>query len=379
MIRAINSDTRNHVVRVISRRGISDNRYSQQLESARTNVRSTLEKYDRSSFILSAYVPEPARDSFLAIRAFNVEVSKINLKNNYANMGGLTSVDLKFKFWSDFLSRVFRNPNGNETITEPTMFLIRDSLKQGVSLNVDYFNTFLNSRKHWLEKPTFQDIDSICSFGEGTYSQLIYLQQSTLLSSHISPSAISLLEESPSIQNLTTDIAAHIGQANSIASTLLSLKYYAKQELVPLPIDVMAEQDLSQDSLIGYINEISKDKKVKNLELEEKLKNVIFAVSTRANDHLLTGRYKLDKLKEEIKKVSASTNNELVSKYSKSWRGGIPDVIFVPFMNSIPVDIFIKNLQKKDFNILDDRITNSSMNRWRVVWNSFYNYYSRNI
>lgn len=368
-----------HYYNLHSKRFLSGYEYDEQLQSARVNVKSALEKYDRSSFILSAYVPEPARDAFLAIKAFNVEISKINTRNNFVNMGGITSVDLKFKFWSDFLAKVFRNPYNNDKITEPSMFLLRDALRNELTLNIDYFNTYLNSKKYFLQNSNFQDTDSICSYGEGTNSQLIYLQQALLLSPSISPSAISLLEESTYLQNLVSDIAAHIGQANAIASNLLSLKYYAKQEQIVLPVDVMAEQELSQDSLIGYINDQGKPDFQKNIELEEKLKNVIFTVSTRANDHLLTSRYKLDKAKEEIQKIVNQTDNDLIQKYSKSWKKGVPDVIFVPFMNSIPAEIFINNLQKKDFNILDATLTNSNWNRWRIVWKSFYNYHQRLI
>lgn len=356
--------------------------YSQQLKAARSDAKNTLEKYDRSSLILSAYVPEPARDIFIATRAFNVEIMKITNKNNSASIGGLSSMDLRFKFWMDFLSKVFRNPKSTEKITEPSMFLLRDSLRNNINLNIDYFSTLLNSRKHWLDNPGFQSIDNICSYGEGTYSQLIYLEQSALLSENISPSTIRLLELSPNLQNLISDIAAHIGQANSIASVLLSLKYYARKEIIPLPTDEMAHENLSEDSLIEYINELSarnKDFK-KDHELEEKLKNIIFKISTRANDHLLTSRYKFDLVKKEIKTVvEHNKNDELLSKFSTSWKRGIPDVIFVPFMNSVPVNIFIHNLEKKNFDILDERLTNGNWNRWKVVWNSLYNYNTRKI
>lgn len=360
-------------------RHFSAREYEHQLESSRINVKKSLEKYDRSAFILSAYVPLPARDCYCAIRSFNLEISKISKKNNHANIGGLSSVDLKFKFWSDYLHRIFKDPFSNEKITEPTMFLIRDGLRNGLNLNVQYFETFINSRKHWLNNPIFQDIDSMCSLGEGTSSQLHYLEQGMLLSPDISPSAIALLEESSNLQSLVSDVAAHIGQANAIAGNLLSLKYFAKQEYIPLPIDVMAEYDVSQDEVIEHITALNQDKKYRNREFEDKLKNVTFKVATRANDHMLASRYKLQQIKDEISDIRKKTSSSLIQKHSKAWKGGVPDVIFVPFMNSIPVDIFLTNLQKKDFNVLDERLLNSSMNRWKVVWKSFYNYNRRVI
>lgn len=360
-------------------RWFSSVEYDTQLKSATIDVKATLEKYDRSSFILSAYVPAPTRGLYMAVKAFNIEISKINNKNSYANIGGLSKVDLRFKFWSDLLGRVFANPNGNERISEPIMFLVRDSLRNGLSLNIDYFNTYLNSKKYWLQNPNLANTDALCSLGEGTTSQLLYLQQAALLSPLISPSTILLLEESKALQGLITDIAAHIGQATVIANMLAGLKYYSSQHLVPLPIDLMAEQNLSHDSLMGYLIDYGKESFKKDAELEEKLKNTVFKVATTANDHLLASRYKLDQVKEEIQKTVKNTKSSLILSHKSKWKRSIPDAIFVPFMNSIPVEIFLSNLQANDFNVCSPNITNSGLSRWKVVGKSFYNYHTRTI
>ena len=80
--------------------------------AARKDVNRMLETYDRSSYILGHYIPEPARDAFLAIRAFNVEINKIHDGGNnpesvssrassqLSNSMGITTSDIKFRFWT---------------------------------------------------------------------------------------------------------------------------------------------------------------------------------------------------------------------------------------------------------------------------------------
>lgn len=86
------------------------NNYDLQLHSAREDINSLLEVHDRSSYILAQYIPEPARDAFLAIRAFNLEINKINdggnntnsvsskASNQLSGSMGISTTDIKFKF-----------------------------------------------------------------------------------------------------------------------------------------------------------------------------------------------------------------------------------------------------------------------------------------
>ena len=176
---------------------------------------------------------------------------------------GISTTDIKFKFWSDLLSRVFTDPSSEKNLGEPIAILVRDALRNDLNLDLSYFHQFLQTRKHFLQTKSFQTVNGICSYGEGTYSQLNYLTQGLLLSPSISPSAISLLEHSTSLQSKVSDIAAHIGQATAIGSMILGLKYYSStRNQVTLPIDLMTKFDLSQESVLRLTQDTSRTKRI---------------------------------------------------------------------------------------------------------------------
>lgn len=352
--------------------------YVTQLEKARESCLSSLSKYDKSSYVLSAYVPRPARDYFIAIRAFNIEISKISSQDSQVNKQlkstiGVSSNDLRFKFWEDLLYKVFQNPFSDQVIGEPVGLLIRDGLRNEFNLTFEGFTQILSTRNHFLSKSSFRNTEELCSYGEGLYSQLNYLTQNLLLSNQLSPSTIILVEQSTELQTLITEISAHIGQATGVASIVMGTKYYAQNKnQIHLPIDLMTKNDLSQEALLRLLQGHEDDKEV----IERKLKDVVYETCIVANDHLLTAREKLQKVKEEISKILSTTNDELILSKSKSWTKNVPDCLFVPFMSSIPLNGYLTQLEKNDFDILNKNIEN---NRWKLVWTSYRNYKNRVI
>ncbi|KAK6201187.1 isoprenoid synthase domain-containing protein [Scheffersomyces amazonensis] len=369
----------------------STDTYKLQLYKAAEDVNKLLETQDRSSYLLAQYIPEPVRNTFLAIRAFNLEVNKINDGgSNYGSISskassqlkstmGVTTSDIKFQFWNDVITKVFtRDPFENNDLGEPIAFLLRDGLRNDFNLDITYFHRFLQTRRHFLKNKQFNNIDDICSYGEGTYSQLNYLTQALLLSPSISPSTIRLLEYSPSLQSKISDISAHIGQATAISSMILGLQYYAtSRNQITLPIDTMTKFELSQETFLrlmqGHYERDSSEVK----EIKEKLINIIYETSVRANDHILSARDLLTKTQLEIKQViSENQQDELLQRNYKRWRKGIPDAIFTPFMVSIPTSLYLRKLERNNFDLFSSQL---QQKEWRLAWTSFKNYYMRRI
>lgn len=361
----------------VPRRSISSV-YLSQLDKARASCLTSLSTFDKSSYILSAYIPRPARDYFIAIRAFNIEVSKISAQDSQVNTQlksaiGVSSNDLRFKFWEEMLFKIFQNPYSDQVIGEPVGLLLRDGIRNEFNLSPEGFNQILSTRKLFLTKSYFQNTDELCSYGEGLYSQMNYLVQNLLLSNQLSPSTIRLVEESTELQSLITEISAHIGQATGVASIVIGTKYYAlNKNQINLPVDIMAKHDLSQESLLRLFQGHEDDKAL----IEARLKDVIYETCIAANDHLLTAREKLKRAKQEISKIISSTDDELVLEKAKTWKKGVPDCLFVPFMSSIPLNGYLSQLEKNDFDILSKKIEN---NYWSLVWNSYRNYQKRQI
>lgn len=352
--------------------------YSLQLEKARESCLRSLSSFDKSSYILSAYIPKPARDYFIAIRAFNIEISKIASHDSQVDKQlhssiGISSNDLRFKFWEDMLFKIFQNPFSDQVIGEPVGLLLRDGVRNEFNLSPDGFNQMLTTRKHFLSNPSFQNIDAICSYGEGLYSQMNYLVQNLLISNQLSPSTIRLVEKSDGLQNLLTEISAHIGQATGIASIVVSTKYYAQNKnQINLPIDIMTKHGLSQEALLRLFQ----GHKDLDPESVSKLKDVIYESCITANDHLLTAREKLKRAKQEVSRIVNTTEDDLILRKSKTWNKQFPDCLFVPLMSSIPLDGYLSQLEKNDFDIVSKNVENKY---WRLVWSSYRNYRKRII
>lgn len=360
--------------------------YEQQVHNAVENVSALLETNDRLSYLLAQYVPEPARKAFLAIRAFGLEVNKISdggsqsgsraakASSLLSSSMGISTSDMKFKFWSDLLGKAF---SGTGDIGEPCAFLLRDALDNGLNLDIAHFHQFLQTRRYFLQTTQFNTVNDICSYGEGTYSQLNYATQGVLLSPSISPSVIHMLELSTSLQTKVGDIAAHIGQASAVGSMVLGLNYYASsRNHITVPVDLMTKFELSQEAVLRLTQGHMTDE-AEVAETKEKLQNVVFETAVTANDHLLSARTKLAEVKSEISElVKSRPDDALLGRNSRRWRRGLPDVIFTPFMVAIPTSLYLQKLEKNDFDVFSPKL---QQKEWRLAWRSFRSYYLRTI
>lgn len=354
--------------------------YTHQLTTARKACLDSLRQHDKSAFILSAYVPAPARDCFVAIRAFNVELSKISGKDvSGANQKlkqsiGVSSMDLRVKFWQDLVHKLFQDPYADRVIGEPVGILLRDSLRNDLKLDVSHFEQILATKSDFLNRHEFRTVDQLCAYGEGQYSQLNYAVQDLLLSDQLSPSTVALVEHNEQIGTIIREICAHIGQATGVASLVLGTQYFAHHHnRVFLPVDLMTQHNLSQEELLRMFQgheDIDKEK------VSAKLKDVVYETCITANDHLITARSKLDQVRSLTREFLDTTTDSMVLERSKNWKRGIPDCVFVAFMNAIPLDGYLRALEKHDFNLIDNKIENSY---WKLVYRTYRSYQSRTI
>ncbi|KAH3666404.1 hypothetical protein WICMUC_005672 [Wickerhamomyces mucosus] len=358
-------------------KGLISRRYnstvSRNIQPSANRCLNQLKSYDYSSYILSAYIPEPVRNHFIAIKALNVELSKIypnNSNDQVKSKLGFTSNEMKLKIWKDSIVKVFQDRPVNEPIT----LLLKDCVNQEFNLTIEPFEIIFNSKQVFLDQGSFKSIDDICSYGEGYYSQFNYLIQNLLLSNDLSPSTILLTQSNQEIQKLIVEILAHLGQSQSLLSTILTIKFYAQNSnKVYLPNDLLINQDLSQESILRYFQ----NHKDVDHNFDKKLQNIIYEMSVTANDHFLSSKYKLDQLKLEIAKSLSSTDvDQLILRKSKFWKNGIPDCLFLPFMVSIPINDYLIQLEKYDFNILNKKLKNYN---WKLIWNSYRFYQKRSI
>ena len=356
--------------------------YTDKVNKARFDCIDQLQKADPSSLFISKLYPEYLRDAFIAFKSFNLELSKIS----FGFQPGATAKskefnNLKFHFWLQQLDKCNNLSLSNASqiildINEPCTILLSDIILKDLKFNIEMLKQMVHSHQHFYNNNSsngFNNLDEICSFGEGTQSQINYLLQSILLSPQLkgfSDIGIELLElphsNSNNLRNNLTDISAHLGQATSIGSFLIGLKYFAerKQSLM-LPIDCLTKYRLSEENCLRYLQGGYQDTSDIE-EIKEKINNVVFDVATLANDHIISARSKLESAKSDIIQIANDNNRKDLLNCKKSF----PECFFLPYMSGIPTIMYLERLEKHNFDVLHPGL---QQKEWRLAfrtWNA---------
>ncbi|KAJ6261891.1 hypothetical protein Dda_2690 [Drechslerella dactyloides] len=284
---------------------------------ARAYCLNLLKSHDHPSFILSAFVPFPARNAHLAIRAFNIDLARIADAVSNPTVGRM-----RMQFFRDAIENTFagRPPQ------EPTALLLARVLHaDALPLTKSFFLKLIAAREGYLSNRPYASLDALESYAESTYSSLQYLSL-----------------ESLGFRSANLDhVASHIGKAAGIAAVLRGTPVLAAppggvnstQAAVLLPVDVCAEHGLRQEDVIRYGG------------TAEGLKDVVFAVATRASDHLITAREMLKHAGDEGKGRA-----------------------FTTFLPAVPTSLYLSRLEKVDFDVF-----HASLQRreWRLPWKAY--------
>lgn len=370
------------------KKGYDTDVYVNRVQKAQTICAEKVHKYDPSSFLLARFLPTCLQPTFYAIRSFGIELSKVSLGSASSFSQSARFGDIKLAFWLEQVEKCEQlgtGPGHIKGLNDPTSILLADSILKGINIDIGMLRQMIFTHKHYLHEEKvkgFTDLDSMCSFGEGTYSQMNYLLQSASLTPNLygySDFGVGLLEQpnTDNMRNLLSDISAHIGQATAICSFIIGLKYFVmKSGCVTLPIDILVKHAISQEDTIRLLS--GKEKSVESIE---KLNAAIFDVTTRANDHILAARQKLDQLKAAIKDRvehlnENDTENKMLIDTYHNLRRGLPDCIYTPFMCAIPTVLYLERLQKYDFNVMSPRL---QYREWKLAWRAYQNFRKRTI
>lgn len=338
------------------------------LEAARNHGLKVLSEHDRSSYILHQYIHKQAQDAFLAIRLFNLDTARIG-----DTVTNKEIAKLRFDFWRRSIQEIFTVAAANGAAPleqssrlkgslgqEPIAILLNHALtQQNVTLSKRFFITLLQSRETYSTMPAFRNIDAMASYGEGTFSQILYLIQEASFS--VAPKVTDFLAQYPELDDLSHNLVAHIGQASGIAGLLKGFRYYGSRGSIVLPIDIMSKYNVSQHALTKLFQSLA-DKSIdltspEVVNLRKQLSDIVFETATRANDHI----------------ISASA---IVKELNTALRGSIPDAIFVPALNVVPTQLFLEKLEANNFDILEPKVLAAGSD-WKLPYRSYKAYKMR--
>ncbi|KAM0801213.1 Squalene/phytoene synthase [Usnea florida] len=348
-----------------------------EVQSAKNYCSGLLQKFDSPSHTLLAFIPPPAQPAYLALRAFNIETSRIADTVSTPTVGSM-----RLQFWRDNLNRAFANTPAKEPVSILLSHALADlDARTGgaARMSKSWLMRIVGEREKYLNNAPYPTLESLEKYAENTYSTLLYLTLQAL-----------------PMGSVTADhIASHIGKAVGITAVLRGLPLVAfppppnhhsnssalggtldaqrrSQGSVTLPLDVMARTGLRDEDVLRRGAEA------------DGLRDAVFEVATRASDHLITAR-------QMLKNVYAGEDVDHAFEYEDEeghdYEGQIVkgpgkagqqkeevDRAFGVFMPAVATGLWLDKLQKLDFDIFREELRRRD---WKLPWKAYFAYRRR--
>lgn len=226
----------------------------------------SVKKFDYENFVCTLLLKNSARTNGIAIRAFNVEISRVQDQITDSKIGLM-----RMKFWEDALDNCFSN--SNKIPNHPVVIELHRVLKSN-KFTKRYFQSLIKSRQDILLNNTFATLESMEKYAEQSVSSIYYL-----------------ILEGSNIRNVQADHAAsHLGKAQGLVQLLRSIPITSAANFIALPQDLLTEFKISHEDVIRGKN-------------SDNIKECVFKVATRANQHLEKARNLSKDLTNEAKQV----------------------------------------------------------------------------
>lgn len=333
-----------------------------------------LRKFDSPSHTLLAFIPPSSQSAYLALRAFNIETSRVADTVSTPTVGAM-----RFQFWRDNVNRAFAGTPPKQPVSILLAHALEDlgDRSEGrAKLSRSWLMRIIAEREKYINNAPYPTLESLESYAENTYSTLQYLTLQAL-----------------PIASVTADhIASHIGKAAGITAVLRGLPLVAfppppnhhsnssplggtldtqrrSQGSVTLPLDVMARCGVRDEDVLR-----------KGAEAEG-LRDAVFEVATRASDHLITARQMLKNVYagedvghdfehggEEEHQHKMSAKSKGAQQRDEVERG------FGVFMPAVATDLWLNKLQKLDFDVFRQELRRRD---WKLPWKAYFAYKRR--
>ncbi|KAH8127676.1 putative phytoene synthetase/ ribosomal protein S6 [Trichoderma asperelloides] len=255
------------------------------VESARRYCLKQLQTSDYDAHLIHRFIPPPVQDTYAALRALNLELVRLPELVSNPTIGVM-----RMKFWQESIDKTF----AGQPPREPICILLHRGLQQleqragssSTTKSIKFWvSRLIRTRERHMDNRPFATLASLEDYAEHTYSTIMYatLASMPLRSMHLD------------------HLASHIGKACGIVAVLRGIPILAapaqpvrspsgvetpsRNQAILLPLDIMAEEGVKEEEVF------------RQGPNAPGLQDAIFKVATRANDHLITAREMLKRLK----------------------------------------------------------------------------------
>lgn len=235
----------------------------------------------------------------------------------------------------------------------------------------------INTREQYMDNRPYTSMDALEMYAENTYSTLIYLTLASI-----------------PLNSMPTDhVASHIGKATGIAAVLRGLPLIAfpgppnhhsnnaalgvasglggnRQGAVVLPLDVLADAGVREEDVFRQGADAPG------------LKDAIFTIATRANDHLITAREMLKNLRQgndaghEFEHEGEEGHQ--YAERSSSGQSQAEDLErgFGVLMPAVSTRLWLEKLESVDFDVFRPELR---AREWKLPFKAYWAYSKRTI
>uniref|UniRef100_A0A4W6D4D4 NADH dehydrogenase (ubiquinone) complex I, assembly factor 6 n=1 Tax=Lates calcarifer TaxID=8187 RepID=A0A4W6D4D4_LATCA len=205
---------------------------------------------DYDGFVSSLLLPEEARRSSLALRAFNVELAQVKDSVSQKTIGLM-----RMQFWKTAVEEIYRDDPPNQPVAAELWRVRKHYLTKRWLLKI------ITEREKDLDDRAYRNLQELEAYSENTQSSLIYL-----------------LLECLGLKNVHADHAAsHIGKAQGIVTCLRATPYHSRRRKVYLPMDICMLHGASQEDFIRGSR-------------EPNVRDVVYDIASQAHVHLQHAR-----------------------------------------------------------------------------------------
>lgn len=206
---------------------------------------------DYDGFLSSLLLPEEARRSSLALRAFNVELAQVKDSVSQKTIGLM-----RMQFWKTAIEEIYRDDPPNQPVSTELWRAVRKH-----DLTKRWLLRIVTDREKDLDDRAYRNLQELEAYSENTQSSLLYL-----------------LLECLGVKNVHADHAAsHIGKAQGIITCLRATPYHSSRRKVYLPMDICMLHGASQEDFIRGSR-------------EQNIRDVAYDIASQAHVHLQHAR-----------------------------------------------------------------------------------------
>lgn len=344
-----------------------------EISSARNYCLDLLRKYDTPSSLLLPYIPSHARDAYVALRAFNIDVARTADTTSTPTIGMM-----RLQFHRDAVTKSLAGTPPKQPIALMLAYAVDDlQARTGgrSKFSKSWLMRIVDTREKYLSNPPYPNVAALESYGENTYSTLLYLT----------------LQALPMSSTTADHIASHIGKAIGITAILRGLPLIAfpgpanshsnqgalagdvgatRQGAVMLPLDIMAEAGVREEDVL------------RNGADAHGLRDAVFAVATRANDHLITARQLLDTIRagnesdHEFEHQDEEEHVHLPSIGRVETPAQEVERAFGVYMPAIATQMWLDRLQQHDFDVFQSKLRTTD---WKLPFKAYWAYKRRKV